>query len=57
LQRLLKSLTFNGKDGRVLTIDGDFGTNTEYALRGYQKANNLEVDGICGKNSWNSILK
>ena len=57
LQRLLKSLTFNGKDGRVLTIDGDFGTNTEYALRGYQKANDLEVDGICGKNSWNSILK
>lgn len=57
LQRLLKSLTFNGKDGGVLLIDGSFGTNTEYALRSYQKANNLEVDGICGKNSWNSILK
>ena len=57
LQRLLKSLTFNGKDGGVLLIDGSFGTNTEYALRGYQKANGLEVDGICGKNSWNSILK
>lgn len=57
LQRLLKSLAFNGKDGRVLTIDGDFGSNTDYALRGYQKANSLEVDGICGKNSWNSILK
>lgn len=57
LQRLLKSLAFNGKDGRVLTIDGDLGLNTEYALRDYQKANSLEVDGICGKNSWNSILK
>jgi hypothetical protein len=57
LQRLLKSLTFNGKDGGVLLIDGSFGTNTEYALRSYQKANSLEVDGICGKNSWNSILK
>ena len=57
LQRLLKSLTFNGKDGGVLLIDGSFGSNTEYALRSYQKANNLEVDGICGKNSWNSILK
>ena len=57
LQRLLKSLTFNGKDGGVLLIDGSFGTNTEYALRSYQKANGLEVDGICGKNSWNSILK
>ena len=57
LQRLLKSLTFKGKDKRVLTIDGDLGTNTEYALRGYQRANGLEADGICGKNSWNSILK
>ena len=57
LQRLLKSLSFNGKGGRVLTIDGDFGSNTDYALRSYQKANSLEVDGICGKNSWNSILK
>ena len=57
LQRLLKSLTFNGKDGGVLLIDGNFGTNTEYALLAYQRANSLEVDGICGRNSWNSILK
>ena len=57
LQRLLNSLSFKGKDGGVLTIDGDLGSNTEYALRAYQKAKGLAVDGICGKNSWNSLLK
>lgn len=57
LQRLLKAFNHIGKDGKVLSIDGDFGNNTDYALRGYQKANGLSVDGICGKNSWNSLLK
>lgn len=57
LQRLLKALWFNGSDGKVLTIDGDFGSNTEYALRSFQQSIGLEVDGICGKNSWSAILK
>lgn len=57
LQRLLKSLSFVGKNGGVLSIDGDFGSNTDHALRAYQKAEGLEVDGICGENSWNSLLK
>lgn len=57
LQRLLKAFNYKGSDGKALSIDGDFGTNTDYALKCYQKANGLEVDGICGKNSWNSLLK
>jgi peptidoglycan hydrolase-like protein with peptidoglycan-binding domain len=40
-----------------LDVDGDFGSKTDKALREYQKAKGLEVDGICGKNSWNSLLK
>lgn len=51
LQRLLKSLGYN------LSIDGDFGSETQNALKSYQKAKGLTVDGICGKNSWNSLLK
>lgn len=51
LQRLLKALGYN------LTVDGDFGSNTQNALKAYQKAKGLSVDGICGKNSWNSLLK
>ena len=57
LQRLLKAFNYKGSDGKALSIDGDFGTNTDYALRNYQKACGLSVDGICGKNSWNSLLK
>lgn len=57
IQRLLKALGYKGKDGKALSIDGDFGGNTDYALRTYQKAKGLSVDGICGKNSWNALLK
>lgn len=57
LQRLLKALGYKGSDQKDLAIDGDFGGNTYYALRAYQNAKGLAVDGICGKNSWNAILK
>lgn len=57
LQRLLKAFGYKGKDKNVLTIDGDFGSNTEHSLRAYQGAKDLDVDGICGKDSWNSLLK
>lgn len=57
LQRLLKSLGYKGSNKLALTTDGKFGGNTEYALRSYQKAKGLEADGICGKNSWEKILK
>lgn len=36
--------------------DGDFGTNTDKALKKFQKDNGLDVDGICGKNTWNKLL-
>jgi hypothetical protein len=51
LQRLLNAF------GSNLGVDGDFGSKTDGALRSYQKANKLEVDGICGGKSWNSLLK
>lgn len=60
LQRILNELRegkgYVGKDGKKLSLDGDFGKNTDYALRAYQKAHSLVVDGICGKNSWSSLL-
>lgn len=36
--------------------DGDFGSNTDKALRAYQKANGLSVDGCCGPKSWAKLL-
>src|SRR4051812_16393667 len=43
LQRKLTSLGYSTKG-----IDGIFGVNTEYAVRQFQKARHLQVDGIVG---------
>ena len=54
LQTLLKGLGYNlGSYG----VDGDFGSATETAVKAYQKAKGLEVDGEVGKNTWNRLLK
>ena len=57
LQILLNTKGFKGADGKELTVDGSFGTNTDYALRVYQESVGLEVDGSCGKKTWTEILK
>lgn len=36
--------------------DGDFGSGTESALRAYQKAKGLSVDGVCGPKTWAKLL-
>ena len=51
LQRILNAF------GNKLAVDGSFGPLTATALKAYQKSNNLEVDGVCGKNTWTSLLK
>jgi hypothetical protein len=60
VQRILNELKdgagYRGKDGKKLEVDGDFGTNTDYAVRAYQKAHKLEVDGVVGQNTWNALL-
>lgn len=54
LQRLLVMLGYSvGNAG----VDGDFGNGTLNAVKAYQKANKLGVDGIVGKNTWNALLK
>ena len=39
-----------------LTVDGDFGPKTEVAVRGYQKRNGLDADGVVGADTWRSLL-
>ena len=54
VQRLLKSMGYSiGSAG----VDGDFGTATDKAVRKFQKANGLGVDGIVGFNTWTALLK
>ena len=51
LQQLLTAKGYDTKG-----VDGDFGNNTDAALRKYQRAMGLTADGICGKNSWTALL-
>ena len=37
--------------------DGIFGSNTEYAVKQWQKMHGLNADGIIGKNTWAECLK
>jgi hypothetical protein len=53
LQRLLIG---NGYSCGRYGADGDFGAETNNAVRLYQRDNGLEVDGICGKLTWSKLL-
>lgn len=57
VQRLLHSMKYLGADGKVVEIDGDFGANTEYAVKSYQKRNKLTVDGVVNGETWKKMLR
>ncbi|MCU4444103.1 N-acetylmuramidase domain-containing protein [Acinetobacter pittii] len=48
LQKQLKNLGFKGVKGKELSIDGDFGASTEFAVMTFQKQKNLVADGKVG---------
>ena len=50
LQQLLESKFYP-----VGTIDGIFGSRTASAVRSFQSANGLAVDGIVGTNTWGAL--
>jgi len=47
-------LNENGHDAG--TVDGIFGANTLNAVKAFQKAAGLAVDGVVGKNTWKKLL-
>lgn len=51
LQRLLKVL-----DCGISTVDGDFGSETDAAVRNFQSKNKLTADGVVGEKTWNKLL-
>lgn len=57
LQILLKAKGYKGANGKVLAIDNNFGSNTDYAVKNYQEDYNLGADGVVGVTTWPSILK
>ena len=58
LQRLLRQLQYVNADGKTyITVDGSFGSNTEAAVRRYQKNRGAKnPDGIVGEWTWNKLL-
>lgn len=49
-------ILLNSKNGEKLEVDNSCGALTEAAIKRYQAKKGLEVDGVCGKNTWNSII-
>lgn len=50
LQARLKELGFDTKG-----VDGDFGANTEAAVRAFQHAKGLAIDGVVGPTTWGAL--
>lgn len=50
VQQLLKSY------GYTVHVDGEYGPQTEKAVRAWQKSNGLQVDGIAGSATLSSLL-
>jgi peptidoglycan hydrolase-like protein with peptidoglycan-binding domain len=48
-------LTLNSK-GYGLVGDGIFGPATDRAVRQFQANNRLQIDGIVGSQTWNTLL-
>ncbi|MEE2902341.1 MAG: peptidoglycan-binding domain-containing protein [Myxococcota bacterium] len=55
VKALQKKLT--GLGYRAGPIDGDFGALTTQAVRGFQRANGLSVDGIAGRQTISALLR
>ena len=43
-------------NGKTYGADGSFGAATENAVKAFQKAKGLTVDGICGSMTWKKLL-
>lgn len=49
-------LILRGHDVGIDGADGDFGANTDAALKAFQRANGLDPDGISGSKTWPKLI-
>ena len=57
MQILLMGYGFKMENnGKTYSADGSFGAATENAVKAFQKAKGLSVDGSCGPKTWNKLL-
>lgn len=55
LQQLLIKNGIKGKSNKPLSIDGDFGESTEFAVIQFQKKSGIKVDGIVGETTLKAL--
>lgn len=55
LQQELNARGMKGADGKTLSVDGDFGPNTQYAVKNWQTREKIAVDGIVGPITWHTL--
>ena len=58
IQRILNALGYKGKDGKTLSVDGELGGNTEYAITRFQKDKKLQINtyGTVGAKTWTALM-
>jgi hypothetical protein len=57
LQQQLRRLGYTDAEGRPLKIDGNFGRNTDHAVRAFQRAHGLHVDGLVGNDTREALVR
>ena len=55
-QRILRELGYKGEDGRLIAVDGNYGKNSVYAMKNFQRESGIKVDGWVGEETWNHLL-
>ncbi len=58
IQRILNAIGFKGKDRKTLTVDGELGENTAYAIEQLQRANGMKNInfGTVAAKTWELLL-
>ena len=58
IQMILNGLGYKGKDGNALTVDGELGTNTAYAITNFQKAKGMKNInfGTVAATTWKYLM-
>lgn len=55
-QEILRARSIKGADGKPIALDAEWGDNTEYAVKRYQKARGLKQSGVVTVDVWRDMI-